>query len=119
MAFLCQTPAIDEIFKDIRARAMNTHVIFTTLSYGPRFLHSTGQLHKGGPNNGLFLQITAEHTQDIPIPGKPYTFGVLADAQALGDLRALENMGRRVLRLHLGTDIESGLRQISSRNSIT
>ena len=69
--------------------------------YGPRYLHSTGQLHKGGPETGLFLEITAEHEKDIPIPGKPYTFGVLADAQALGDLQALQRLGHSVARIHL------------------
>ncbi len=65
---------------------------------GPRFLHSTGQLHKGGPDTGLFLQITVDHEQDVPIPGKPYTFGVVADAQAIGDLEALRSLGKHIIR---------------------
>jgi hypothetical protein len=88
---------------------MREHGIATTLGYGPRFLHSTGQLHKGGPDNGLFLQITADHTEDVSIPGEPYSFGVLADAQALGDLRALQDLGRSVIRLHLGAEVEDEL----------
>jgi transaldolase/glucose-6-phosphate isomerase len=73
----------------------------TTVGFGPRFLHSTGQLHKGGANNGVFLQITANDPKDVPIPGEPFTYHVLKDAQALGDYAALKNRGRRVLRIHL------------------
>jgi hypothetical protein len=76
----------------------------TTLGYGPRFLHSTGQLHKGGANNGLFIQITADDAHDLPIPGEPYSFSVLKQAQALGDLHSLVSKQRRVLRLNLGKD---------------
>jgi hypothetical protein len=72
-----------------------------TVGFGPRFLHSTGQLHKGGPNKGLFLQITADPVEDIEIPEKGMSFGTLERAQALGDYEALEASGRRVLRLHL------------------
>ena len=72
-----------------------------TLGFGPRFLHSTGQLHKGGPDTGLFLQITAEPRRDLPIPGWQESFGTLIAAQAAGDLAALQRRGRRVLRLHL------------------
>ena len=81
----------------------------TTLGYGPRFLHSTGQFHKGGPNTGLFLQLTAEDAKDVPIPGAPYTFGVFKRAQALGDLEALEKHGRRVGHIDLGKEINRGL----------
>ncbi len=80
------------------------------MGYGPRFLHSTGQLHKGGPGSGLFLQLTTEHAQDVAIPGAPYTFGVLADAQALGDLQALRASKRRAVRLDLGSNPEAGIR---------
>ncbi len=82
----------------------------TTLGYGPRFLHSTGQFHKGGPNTGLFLQLTAEDTEDVSIPGASYTFGTFIRAQALGDLEALKKHGRRVGRVHLGSNINAGLR---------
>ncbi|HEV2685363.1 MAG TPA: glucose-6-phosphate isomerase, partial [Actinomycetota bacterium] len=71
----------------------------TTLGFGPRYLHSTGQLHKGGANNGVFIQIVDEERKDdVPIPGKPFSFGALIDAQALGDLRSLRAAGRRVAR---------------------
>ena len=80
----------------------------TTLGFGPRFLHSTGQLHKGGPATGVFLQITAEPQKDLPIPGWDESFGTLIAAQALGDLQSLQRRDRRVLRVHLG-DARSGL----------
>jgi len=101
MAYLRQTPETDRALADLCQKVMERHRIATTSGYGPRLLHSTGQLHKGGPNTGLFLQITADHQKDIPVPGEPYTFGVLADAQALGDLQTLQSLGRRVIRVHL------------------
>jgi glucose-6-phosphate isomerase/transaldolase/glucose-6-phosphate isomerase len=100
-AYLRQTPELDNVFTKIRRQVLDRFHIATTVGYGPRYLHSTGQLHKGGPNTGLYLQITANHEKDISIPGQPYTFGVVADAQALGDLRALQSMGRRVVKVHL------------------
>ena len=83
----------------------------TTLGFGPRFLHSTGQLHKGGPDTGVFLQITAEPSKDLPIPGWDETFGTLIAAQALGDLASLQRRGRRALRLHLD-DLDAGLERL-------
>jgi len=83
MAYVHPTPEVDKVLADFRRKVVERHHIATTLGYGPRFLHSTGQLHKGGPDSGLFLQITAEHEQELPIPGKPYTFGVVADAQVI------------------------------------
>jgi len=101
MAYIRQTPEVEEALADFRRKVMERHRIATTLGYGPRLLHSTGQLHKGGPGTGLFLQVTTSHKKDLPIPGEPYTFGVLADAQASGDLQALQSLGRRVIRIHL------------------
>ncbi|MBI2171037.1 MAG: glucose-6-phosphate isomerase [Chloroflexi bacterium] len=101
MAYLHQAPELDQALSELRLRVMTKYRIATTLGYGPRLLHSTGQLHKGGPNQGLFLQITQSHAQDIPLSGEEYTFGTLADAQALGDLHALQAGGRRVARMHL------------------
>jgi hypothetical protein len=69
--------------------------------YGPRYLHSTGQLHKGGPNTGVFVIVTAPAEADLPVPGAPYSFGVLEMAQALGDFQSLDGAGRRVLHAHL------------------
>jgi hypothetical protein len=83
------------------------------MGYGPRFLHSTGQLHKGGPASGLFLQITAEHAQDVDIPGTPFTFSALADAQALGDLQALRAAGRRSIRVDVGSNPEQAIRKMT------
>ena len=94
--------AHDRALQAIRHLVRDRRRVATTIGYGPRFLHSTGQLHKGGPTNALFLQVTADHESDVPVPGAPYTFGVLADAQALGDLRVLRGLGRPVARVHLG-----------------
>ena len=112
MAYLHPTPETDRLLARLRGHVMEMHRVATTLGYGPRFLHSTGQLHKGGPDTGLFLQITAAHQEDIPIPGVPYTFGTLADAQALGDLQVLQQLGRRVIRVQLGQDYEADLRTL-------
>ncbi len=88
--------------------------VATTLGYGPRFLHSTGQLHKGGPDTGIFLQLTADDTPDIAIPGQAYSFGVLKNAQAQGDGEVLAERGRRVLRIHLGSDVQAGLARLQA-----
>jgi transaldolase / glucose-6-phosphate isomerase len=79
------------------------------LGFGPRFLHSTGQAYKGGPNSGVFLQITADDAADLPVPGQTYTFGVVKAAQARGDFEVLAERGRRALRVHLGSDVTAGL----------
>jgi hypothetical protein len=109
MAYLTEEPETEQALQAIRLRLRDGLCLATTLGYGPRFLHSTGQLHKGGTNTGLFLQLTADDTEDADVPGKPYTFGVLKRAQALGDLEALRKHGRRVVRIHLGHDISQGL----------
>jgi hypothetical protein len=85
--------------------------VATTVGYGPRYLHSTGQLHKGGPNSGVFLEIVGDDPNDIKIPGEPFSFGVLKQAQALGDFQALRNHGRRVLRVQV-RDVAGGLVKI-------
>jgi glucose-6-phosphate isomerase len=108
-AYVRQTEHSDEVFRDIRALARDTLGCATTLGYGPRFLHSTGQLHKGGPPRGIFLQVTANDEPDVAIPGKPYSFGQLKRAQAIGDFESLHAHGRPVLRVHLGADIDAGL----------
>ena len=91
--------------------ARELHVA-TTSGYGPRFLHSTGQLHKGGGDNGVFLQLTGGPDADIPIPGEKFTFGVLARAQAIGDLDSLTTRGRRALSIDLGRDVDAGLEEL-------
>ena len=113
MAYLRQTPDMDEALAHLRQGVMARYRIATTLGFGPRFLHSTGQLHKGGPAKGLYLQITAGHDKDMDIPGEPYTFGVLADAQALGDLQALQGLGWPAVRIHLGPDGEAEIRELA------
>ena len=75
--------------------------IATTVGYGPRFLHSTGQLHKGGPSTGLFFQLTTDFPEDINVPGSDYTFGALSNAQSYGDIQTLEELGRRTAKLHI------------------
>jgi len=85
----------------------------TTLGYGPRFLHSTGQLHKGGPNRGLFLQLVGHDPDDVSIPGQPYSFSVLKRAQARGDLGALRAHGCRALRVCLGDDVPAGVQHLT------
>jgi transaldolase / glucose-6-phosphate isomerase len=111
-AFLPETPDITQSLETIRLRLRDGLRLATTLGYGPRFLHSTGQFHKGGPNTGLFLQLIAEDAEDVPIPGAPYTFGLFKQAQALGDLAALRRHRRRVMRIHLGADVTRGLESL-------
>ncbi len=93
----------------IRALLRDRTGLATTAGYGPRFLHSTGQLHKGGAPIGWFLQLTAHHPVDREIPGWPYTFGQLIDAQAAGDFAAIESHDLPILRVHLGHDLATGL----------
>src|SRR5262249_40508119 len=112
LAYIQRTPQTAEALQHTRLRLRTLPRTATPLGYGPRSQHSTGQLHKGGANNGVFLQLVAEDARDVPIPEAPYTFGVLKQAQALGDLQALEAHGRRVIRLHLGADIAAGLGEV-------
>jgi glucose-6-phosphate isomerase len=109
LAFLPMFPEYEAAIQEFRHRIRDTKKIATCLGFGPRFLHSTGQDYKGGPNTGVFLQLTCDHAIDVPIPGQRYTFGTVIDAQAAGDLAVLESRGRRALRVHLGKDIAAGL----------
>lgn len=111
--YLEPTPEIDQQFQQIRTHLRDKTHCATTVGYGPRFLHSTGQLHKGGPNTGVFFQVGAKDKNDFPIPGETYTFSVLKEAQALGDFRALKAHDRRVVRIDLGDDPLSGLRRLA------
>jgi glucose-6-phosphate isomerase len=108
-AYLAPTPTRDEALARIRSLLRDRTRRATTLGYGPRFLQSTGQLHKGGAPIGWFLQLTADHPQDRQIPDWPYTFGQLIDAQAQGDFQTLEAHELPVLRVHLGPDPDAGL----------
>jgi transaldolase/glucose-6-phosphate isomerase len=113
LAYLPPDDAVAKRLQRIRARARDAIGVATTLGFGPRFLHSTGQLHKGGPDSGVFLQLTAEPSKDLPIAGWAETFGTLIAAQALGDLTSLQRRGRRALRLHLG-DVDAGLDRLEA-----
>ena len=114
MAYVRQRAEMDRALAGLRRRVMERYRIATTLGYGPRFLHSTGQLHKGGPDSGLFLQITAQSHEDVPVPGEAYSFGVLAKAQAQGDLRALQERGWRVASVRMDSDEAEGIARLLS-----
>ena len=107
--YLEESPDLDRKLQDIRTYLRDTTHCATTTGYGPRFLHSTGQLHKGGPNSGVFFQLGSKDGVDFPVPGEAYSFSVLKEAQALGDYRALQARGRRVVRIDLGDAILAGL----------
>lgn len=113
-AYIQETAAHEALLQAIRTHIRDTLKTATTVGYGPRFLHSTGQLHKGGPDSGVFIQITADDAVDLPILGEPYTFGVLKKAQALGDFQSLSGRGRRAIRFHLGPDVAAGLKTLLS-----
>jgi transaldolase/glucose-6-phosphate isomerase len=113
LAYLPADPGTVERLQGVRALVRDRIGLATTLGIGPRFQHSTGQLHKGGPPSGIFLQITAEPHRDLPIPGWPETFETLIAAQAAGDLAALQARGRRVVRLHLA-DPAAGLARVEA-----
>ena len=103
---------VEAVVRQIRTHLRDATRCATTTGYGPRFLHSTGQLHKGGPASGLFLQITAADARDVEIPGEPFTFSTLKQAQALGDFRSLSTRGRRAVRVEIGADVAAGLRRL-------
>ena len=112
-AYLTPSPESWNRLQEIRTLLRDRLRIATTVAFGPRYLHSTGQLHKGGRPNGLFIQITGEDKDDLPIPGASYNFSTLRAAQALGDLQALRDAGRRVIRLHLTGKQTHGLQQLT------
>lgn len=114
LAFLPMFPQHEAAIQAFRHKVRDAKHVATCLGFGPRFLHSTGQDYKGGPNTGVFLQITADHAADVAIPGQRYSFGVVIAAQAAGDLAVLESRGRRALRVHLGADVAAGLRTLSA-----
>jgi transaldolase/glucose-6-phosphate isomerase len=112
LAYLAPDPETDAVLDEIRLAARRRLRVATTAGYGPRYLHSTGQLHKGGPASGLYVMLTAAEQPELAVPGREYTFGTLQLAQAIGDLRALREHGRRVLRIHLGSDARGGLQKL-------
>jgi len=113
MAYTTRTDTSEEALRRIRAGIRDGTRLATTAGYGPRFLHSTGQLHKGGPPVGLFLQVVQEDEADVPVPGEPYGFSTLKRAQALGDLQSLESRNYPVVRVDLGSSPEAGWRALA------
>jgi len=109
-AFLPPFPEIDEAVQRLRMSLLKRTHLPSTVGFGPRYLHSTGQLHKGGPNSGLFLQLVDEPEFDLPVPETDYSFGSLIHAQALGDFLSLKERNRRILRINLGTNVLDSLR---------
>jgi transaldolase / glucose-6-phosphate isomerase len=113
LAFIEMNEAHEAALQRIRHDVRDARQVATCLGFGPRFLHSTGQAYKGGPDTGVFLQITCDDARDLPVPGQKYTFGVVKAAQARGDFQVLADRGRRALRVHLGPDVDAGLRSLA------
>ena len=107
-------PEYESQLQSMRHALRDRKRIATCLGFGPRFLHSTGQAYKGGPNSGVFLQVTCDDAVDLPVPGQKYTFGVVKAAQARGDFQVLVERKRRALRVHLGRDVKSGLAKLAA-----
>ena len=103
----------ESLLQALRMTVCDRKHVATCLGFGPRFLHSTGQAYKGGPNSGVFLQITCDEANDLPVPGQKYTFGVVKAAQARGDFQVLAERNRRALRVHIGSDVRAGLGKLA------
>ena len=114
LAYIERTPEHIAVLQDCRTHLREAKHVATVAEFGPRFLHSTGQAYKGGPNSGVFLQITADDAADLPVPGERYTFGIVKAAQARGDFDVLAERGRRALRVHITGDLKSGLAQLAT-----
>lgn len=112
LAYIQETDEHEALLQAIRTHLRNALRVATTTGYGPRFLHSTGQLHKGGDDHGVFVQLTADDARDVPLPGEPFGFSVLKQAQALGDFQSLASRQRRAIRVHLGANIAAGLQTL-------
>jgi transaldolase/glucose-6-phosphate isomerase len=113
LGYIPMSAETEATLQSIRTSVRDAKKVATCLGFGPRFLHSTGQAYKGGPNSGVFLQITCDDASDLSVPGQKYTFGVVKAAQARGDFAVLAERGRRALRVHLGKNLKSGLRSLS------
>ena len=109
LGYIEMNDANEASLQSMRHAVRDKKRVATCLGFGPRFLHSTGQAYKGGPNSGVFLQITCDDAEDIPVPGQTYTFGIVKAAQARGDFHVLADRNRRALRVHLGADVAAGL----------
>jgi hypothetical protein len=112
LAYVEMNEAHEERLQAMRHAVRDRKHVATCLGFGPRFLHSTGQAYKGGPNTGVFLQITCDDAVDLLVPGQRYTFGIVKAAQARGDFQVLAERNRRVLRVHLGNDVQAGLARL-------
>jgi transaldolase/glucose-6-phosphate isomerase len=112
LAYIEMNEAHERALQAMRVAVRDARRVATCVEFGPRFLHSTGQAYKGGPNTGVFLQITCDDAVDLPVPGQKYTFGVVKAAQARGDFQALVERNRRALRVHLGSDVAAGLARL-------
>src|SRR6202789_571965 len=103
---------VEAVLQSIRAAVRDAKKSATVLGFGPRFLHSTGQAYKGGPNSGVFLQITCDDAEDLPVPRQTYSFGIVKAAQARGDFQVLADRKRRALRIHLPKDVTNQLKKL-------
>ena len=113
LAYVQMNADHEESLQQIRHSVRDRRHVATCLGFGPRFLHSTGQAYKGGPNTGVFLQITCDDAVDLPVPGQKYTFGIVKAAQARGDFQVLAERKRRALRVHLPANVDAGLEKLS------
>ncbi|MEK6336662.1 MAG: bifunctional transaldolase/phosoglucose isomerase [Acidobacteriota bacterium] len=118
LAYVEMNETHERILQTIREEVRAAKRVATCLGFGPRFLHSTGQAYKGGPDSGVFLQITCEDANDLPVPGQKYTFGIVKAAQARGDFEVLAERGRRALRVHLSKDVPAGLGKLQAAISV-
>jgi transaldolase/glucose-6-phosphate isomerase len=114
LAYIEMNSTHEAALQKTRRRVRDRRNVATCLGFGPRFLHSTGQGYKGGPNSGVFLQVTCDDAQDLPVPGQKYTFGLVKAAQARGDFQVLADRDRRALRIHIGADVAAGLRTLDA-----
>ncbi|MBK9155648.1 MAG: bifunctional transaldolase/phosoglucose isomerase [Chloracidobacterium sp.] len=112
LAFIEMDQEHEDVLQQIKSNVLVQYKVATCLGFGPRFLHSTGQAYKGGPDNGVFLQITADDPVDVPVPGQKYSFGIVESAQARGDFQVLLDRGRRALRAHISGDVKAGLERL-------
>jgi len=113
LAYIERSPAHIAALQKLRTLIRDRKRVATCLGFGPRFLHSTGQTYKGGPNSGVILQITCADATDLPVPGQKYTFGIVKAAQARGDFGVLAERGRRALRIHLAGGVETGMKALA------
>jgi len=114
LAYVAMTPQHESALREIQSRVRDTRRVATCVGFGPRFQHSTGQAYKGGPDTGVFVQITCDDSVTLPVPGHRYTFGVVKEAQARSDLDVLASRGRRVLRLHVSANVGAGLERLGA-----